>query len=82
MHDLFLIGVNEIIQDVRMRLDTEFDLKDLGIKHYFLGMEVWQNADGISLGQGNNVVDESEEIQNAGLQGDIHTYGIEIEATL
>ena len=25
--------------------------------HYFLVMEVWQNADGISLGQGKNVVD-------------------------
>ena len=25
--------------------------------HYFLGMEVWQNADGISLGQGNYAVE-------------------------
>ena len=25
--------------------------------HYFLGMEVWQSADGISLGQGKYVVD-------------------------
>ena len=25
--------------------------------HYFLGMEVWQNADGISLGQGKYAVD-------------------------
>ena len=25
--------------------------------HYFLGMEVWQNADGISLGQGKYVVE-------------------------
>ena len=27
-------------------------MKDLDMMHYFLGMEVWQNADGISLGQG------------------------------
>ena len=27
-------------------------MKDLDMMHYFLGMEVWQNADGISLRQG------------------------------
>ena len=32
-------------------------MKDLDIMHYFLGMEVWQNADGISLGQGKYVVE-------------------------
>ena len=32
-------------------------MKDLGMMHYFLGMEVWQNADGISLGKGNYVVE-------------------------
>ena len=32
-------------------------MKDLGIMHYFLGMEVWQSADGISLRQGKYVVE-------------------------
>ena len=32
-------------------------MKDLGMMHYFLGMEVWQNTNGISLGQGKYVVD-------------------------
>ena len=32
-------------------------MKDLGMVHYFLGMEVWQNADGISLGQVKYVVE-------------------------
>ena len=27
------------------------------MKHYFLGMEVWKNADGISLGQGKYIVE-------------------------
>ena len=27
-------------------------MKELDMMHYFLGMEVWQNADGSSLGQG------------------------------
>ena len=32
-------------------------MKDLDMMHYFLGMEVWKNADGISLGQGKYVVE-------------------------
>ena len=32
-------------------------MKDLGMMHYFLGMEVWKNADGIFLGQGNYAVE-------------------------
>ena len=32
-------------------------MKDLWMMNYFIGMEVWQNADGISLGQGKYAVD-------------------------
>ena len=32
-------------------------MKDLDMMHYFLSMEVWQNANGISLGQGKYVVE-------------------------
>ena len=32
-------------------------MKDLGMMHYFLGMEVWQNVDGIFLRQGKYAVD-------------------------
>ena len=53
--DLFLTGKEELIKVAR-RLATEFKMKDLGIMHYFLGMEVWKNADGIFLGQGNYTV--------------------------
>ena len=31
--------------------------KDLGMMHYFLGMEVWQSANGIFLGQGKYAVE-------------------------
>ena len=51
-------------------------MKDLGMMHYFLGMEVWQNVDGIFLGQGKYEV----EILDDGLQGHNHTYGIEPQA--
>ena len=31
-------------------------MKDLDMMHYFRGMEVWQNMDGISLGHGKYAV--------------------------
>ena len=32
-------------------------MKDLGMMHDFLGMEVWQSADGIFFGQGKYAVE-------------------------
>ena len=55
-------------------------MKDLGMMHYFLCMEVWQNADGISLGQGKYAVEIFEEVRDDGLQGYDHTYGIKPKA--
>ena len=51
--DLFVTGMNGLIADIKRKLVAEFEMKDLGMMHYFIGMEVWQNADGISLGKGN-----------------------------
>ena len=55
--DLFLTGEDELIVDEKRKLATEFEMKYLGMMHYFLGMEVWKSADGIFLGQGKYVVD-------------------------
>ena len=55
--DLFVTGTDGLIVDVKRKLAAEFEMKDLGMMHYFLGMEVWQNADGISLGQGKYAVE-------------------------
>ena len=41
VYDLFMTGEEELIKDVRRRLATVFEMKDLGMMHYFLGMEVW-----------------------------------------
>ena len=48
-----------LIVDTKRKLAFELERKDLGMMHYFLGMEVWQNTDGISLGQGKYVVERS-----------------------
>ena len=50
--DLFLTGSSRLIGDCKKKLATEFDMKDLGRMHYFLGLEVWQQKGEIFLGQG------------------------------
>ena len=55
--DLFVTCMNGLIADTKKKISTEFEMKDLGMMHYFLGMEVWQNVDGISLEQGKYTID-------------------------
>ena len=55
--DLFLTGKVELIKVTRRIHATEFKMKDLGIVHYFLDMDMWQSANGISLRQGKYAVD-------------------------
>jgi hypothetical protein len=38
-------------------LATEFEMKDIGLMHYFLGQEVWQQPGEIFLGQGKYAVE-------------------------
>ena len=59
-----------------MRLDAEFEMKELDMMHYFLGMEVWQNIPG----SGEVCSRDPEEIQDDVLKGHNNTYGIEPEA--
>ena len=39
--DIFVTGVDGLIIDMKRKLAVEFKMKDLGMMHYFLGMEVW-----------------------------------------
>lgn len=39
--DLFLTGDEKLIDECKRELATEFEMKDIGMIHYFLGLEVW-----------------------------------------
>ena len=47
--DLFLIGEEQLIEQCKRELTFEFEMKDLGLMHYFLGLEVWKNLGEIFL---------------------------------
>jgi hypothetical protein len=50
--DLFLTGSKRLISKCKQALTSSFEMKDLGMMHYFLGLEVWQRTDEIFLNQG------------------------------
>jgi hypothetical protein len=55
--DLFLTGEENIIIDCKKKLFAEFEMKDLGLMHYFLGLKVWQSLEMIFLNQGKYAIE-------------------------
>ncbi|KAJ9550922.1 hypothetical protein OSB04_014967 [Centaurea solstitialis] len=56
--DMIITGDDEReIAQLKMRLAKEFEVKDLGLLKYFLGIEIARGADGIVLSQRKYVVD-------------------------
>ena len=55
--DLFLMGAEKLIEWCKQQLASKFEMKDLGLMHYFLGLEVWQLKDEIFLSQGRDTID-------------------------
>jgi len=53
---LFITSVERRIQECKKMLVDEFEKKDLGLMHYYLGLEVWQNLGDIYLGKGNYII--------------------------
>jgi hypothetical protein len=49
--DLFITGKESLIIKCKNDLASEFDMKDLGLMHYYLGLEVWQKRGEVFLGQ-------------------------------
>ena len=55
--DIFLTGEEKLIAKCKRELTSEFEMKDLALMHYFLGLEIWQRNDEIFLSQGKYTVD-------------------------
>ena len=50
--DLILTGDDQLIVSCKENLAREFEMKDMGLMHYFLGMEVWQKDGELFVSQG------------------------------
>ena len=55
---LFLIGNEKLILWCKKKLASEFEMKDLGLMHYFLRLEVWQRQKEIFLSQGKYTINK------------------------
>jgi len=61
---VFITVVKQIMQECKKMLAVKFEMKDLGLMHYYLGLEVWQRPGEIYLGQGKYIVNL---LQNSGM---------------
>jgi hypothetical protein len=55
--DLFLTREEKLITECKKKLAAEFEMKHLGLTHYFLGLEVWQSPERIFFNQGKYAVE-------------------------
>ena len=55
--DLFFTGNEKLMIWCKKKLASMFEMKDIGLMHYFLGLEVWQRHKEIFLGQGKYTID-------------------------
>jgi hypothetical protein len=54
--DLFIKGEESLFIQCKKELAFEFNMKDLGLMHYYLGLEVWQKRGEVFLGQGKYAI--------------------------
>ena len=55
--DLLITGEEHLIKKCKQKLTAEFEMKDLGLLHYFLGLKVWQQDNYIILNQEKYTID-------------------------
>jgi hypothetical protein len=49
-------GAEPLVIQCKKELASKFHMKDLGLMHYYLGLEVWKKCGEVFLGQGKYVV--------------------------
>ena len=54
--DLIINGAERLIEGCKRDLASKFEMKDIGLMYYFLGLEGWQEGH-FFLGQGKYIVD-------------------------
>jgi hypothetical protein len=69
---LFLTSSERLVAEYKQALNSEFEMKDLGIMHYFLRLEVWQRNDEIFLESRKIYSGDIEEVRYDRVQ--IHAY--------
>jgi hypothetical protein len=52
LYELFITCVEPLIIQCKRELSCEFNIKNLGIVHYYLGLELWQKSGEIFLRKG------------------------------
>ena len=57
VNDLFRTGDEQLIEQCKREHTSEFEMKNIGLMHYFLGLDVWQKQGEIFLTQGKYAVD-------------------------
>jgi hypothetical protein len=57
LYDIFIIRDEGLIAWCKREITSEFKIKDLGLMHYFLGLEVWQRQGDIFMAQGKYTMD-------------------------
>jgi hypothetical protein len=50
--DLILTSDEQLIHSCKEDLAKEFEMKDMGLIHYFLGLEIWQRDGELFVSQG------------------------------
>jgi hypothetical protein len=55
--DRFIIGSERLTTECKQALTAKFEMKNLGLMHYFFELEVWQRLDEIFLSQGKYIME-------------------------
>jgi hypothetical protein len=71
--------MNGLIAWCKRELTLEFEMKDLGLMHYFLGLEAWQRQGEMFLAQGKYTVDVLKEVWYDGLEIYVYSDGYQPE---